>query len=116
MQRHSEQELDRLFEDYRDAIPEVEPSPDFLARVWEKIEQNRAAGWLPFLRLWAPRVALAGGLAAALLTASVWIPAQQQRQEAVLEQSYVEALTVESLDEHDGALWIMAGDRLAAER
>lgn len=116
MQRNAEQELDQLFAKYRAAIPEIEPSPEFLANVWNKIEENRSSGWLSILQQWSPRIALAGGLAAALLTASVWIPAQQERQEAVLDQTYIEALTVDSLDEHDGALWIMAGDRLAAKR
>lgn len=116
MPRYTEQQLDQLFADYREAIPEIEPSPEFLANVWRKIEDNRASSWLSVLQQWAPRIAVAGGLGAALLTASVWIPAQRERQEAVLDQSYVEALTVDSLDEHDGALWIMAGDRLAAKR
>jgi len=116
MQRKSEHELDQLFAEYRDAIPELEPSPEFLANVWRRIDENRSSGWLTFLRQWAPRVAAAGALAAGLLTASVWIPAQRARHEAVLDHSYVEALTVDSLDEHDGALWIMAGDKLAGKR
>lgn len=116
MQRNSEQELDRLFANYRSAIPELEPAPEFLASVWRRIEVHRSSSWLTILRPWAPRVAVAGALAAALLTASVWIPARQQRQEAVLDHGYLEALTVDSLDEHDSALWIMAGDRLAGKR
>ena len=115
MQENSEQELDRLFADYRDSIPELEASPDFLASVWRRIEESRPTSWTAIL-LWAPRVAAAGAIAAALLAVSVWIPAQQDRQEAVLDRSYVEALTVDSLDEHDGALWIMAGDKLAGKR
>jgi hypothetical protein len=116
MQRHNERELDQLFAAYRDAIPDLEPSPEFGANVWRKIEESRPSIWTAVLGLWAPRVAAAGALAAALLTASVWIPQQRERHEAVLNQSYIEALTVDSLDEHDGALWIMAGDRLAAKR
>ncbi len=116
MQEHNEQELDRLFVAYRDAIPDLEPSPEFLANVWRKIEDSRPSLWTSALQHWAPRIAGVGVLAAALLTASVWIPQQRERQDALLDGSYLEALTVDSLDEHDGALWIMAGDRLAAER
>lgn len=115
MKGNSEQELSRLFAKYRDAIPDIEPSPDFLAGVWQRIEANRPTSWTALLQ-WAPRVAAAGALAAAILIASVWIPAQQKRQQEVLDHSYVEALTVDSLDEHDTALWIMAGDKLAAKR
>ena len=115
MKSRLEQELDQLFSRYRAAIPDLEPSPDFLSGVWKRIEENRPTSWTAILS-WAPRVAAAGALAAIVLIASVWIPAQQEQQDEVLNHSYVEALTVDSLDEHDGALWIMAGDRLAAKR
>ncbi len=115
MHRGTEQELDRLLARYRDAIPELEPSAEFLSQVWRRIEDSRPTSWTAIVH-WAPRVAAAGALAAVLLAASAWIPDQQRRQQAVLESSYVEALTADSLDEHDEALWIMAGDRLAGKR
>ncbi|MCB1018348.1 MAG: hypothetical protein H6509_05645 [Bryobacterales bacterium] len=110
--------MDQLFASYRDAIPELEPSPEFLSNVWRRIEERRGFVWTSLLRRWAPRVAAVSALATVLLTASVWIPQQQQQahEEAVLDRGYIEALTVGSLDEHDGALWIMAGDRLATRR
>ena len=116
MQANREQELDRLFAEYRAAMPELEPSPDFTAKVWRRIEEARPSLWTSMLQLWAPRIAAVGALAAAVLTVSMWIPEQRERHEAVLNRSYLEALTVDSLDEHDGALWIMAGDRLASRR
>jgi hypothetical protein len=116
MQTNREQELDQLFAEYRAAIPELEPSPEFAANVWRRIEDARPSIWTSMLQLWAPRVAAVGALGAALLTISTWIPAQRERHEAVLDRSYLEALTVDSLDEHDGALWILAGDRLASRR
>ena len=116
MQEYREQELDRLFAAYRDALPDPQPSSDFLASIWRRIEESRPSIWTSVLQYWAPRVAVAGILAAVLLTASVWIPQRHERHQAALDQSYLDTLTVESLDEHDGALWIMAGDRLAAKR
>jgi hypothetical protein len=116
MSVNREQELDRLFAAYRESMPEPEPSAEFLANVWRRIEENRSSIWTAVLQAWAPRVAAVGVLAAVLLTASVWIPQERARQDAILNESYIEALTVDSLDEHDGALWILAGDRLAAER
>jgi len=37
----SDQELDRLFAAYRDAVPDPEPSPAFLPKLWEAIEARR---------------------------------------------------------------------------
>jgi hypothetical protein len=116
MHGHNEHELDQLLAAYRDAIPDLEPSPEFLANVWRRIEANRPSIWTAVLQAWAPRVAAAGVLGAALLTASVWIPQRRAQRDLLLDRSYIEALTVDSLDEHDGALWIIAGDRLASER
>ena len=116
MQAEREQELDRLFAKYRAAMPELEASPEFVANVWRRIEEARPSIWTSMLQHWAPRFAALGAAAAVLLTVSTWIPQQQQRRESVLDRSYLEALTVDSLDEHDGALWMLAGDRLAARR
>ena len=82
----------------------------FLAGVWAKIEAARPTDWLAVIERWSPRIAFAGVAAAALLTASVWIPGQHaQRHSAAVDQSYVDALTVDSMDEHDGAMWTLAG-------
>lgn len=116
MQENLDRELDRLFERYRASIPEIDGSPRFLQGVWQRIEAERRLSWLTSVRSWSPRVAAAAGLAAAVLTAAVWFPEQARREREVLGQSYLETLTVESLDEQDAALWTIAGDRLAAKR
>jgi hypothetical protein len=116
MQGNREQELDQLLAAYRDSMPDLEPSPDFLAQVWRRIEANRPSLWAVVLQAWAPRMAMAGVLGAVLLTASVWIPERQAERDLLLDRSYIEILTVDSLDEHDGAQWIIAGNRLASER
>lgn len=42
--------LSRLFAQYREALPDPEPSPDFTPRLWQKIEArqstNRQVKWL----------------------------------------------------------------------
>jgi hypothetical protein len=37
----SDQELDRVFANYRAASPDPEPSPTFMPRLWEAIEARR---------------------------------------------------------------------------
>ena len=109
MNRKTEQELDKLFEASRTAFPELEPSPNFLPEVWAKIEERRAPSWLTLVGNWSPRLALAASLAAAVLTTTAAINHQKARDIQLLESSYIDALTVSSLDEQDGAQWILAG-------
>jgi hypothetical protein len=109
MNRKTEQELDKLFEAARTAFPELDPSPNFLPEIWAKIEQRRAPSWLTLVGNWSPRLALAASLAAAVLTTTAAINHQKVRDIQLLESSYIDALTVSSLDEQDGAQWILAG-------
>jgi hypothetical protein len=39
--------LDELFENYRAACPEVTPGPDFMPKLWQKIEARRSF-WFAF--------------------------------------------------------------------
>jgi hypothetical protein len=109
MNANREQELNELFANSRSAFPELEASPNFLAEVWVKIEDRRAPSWLTLISSWSPRLALAGSLAAAILTTTAAINHQKLRSMQLLESSYVDALTVASLDEQDGSQWILAG-------
>ncbi len=111
MRQELNRELDRLFAAYRDATSGLEASPEFLAGVWRKIEQRRPAAWLTALGLWSPRLAAVGALAAALLMLSSWPADRRQREAAIIERTYVEALIADSMDEHDEALWTLAGHR-----
>jgi hypothetical protein len=108
MNRNTEQELDKLFAASRTAFPELDSSPHFLPEVWAKIEERRAPGWLTLLSSWSPRLALAASLAAAVLTTTAAINHQKARNIQLLESSYIDALTVSSLDEQDGSQWILA--------
>ena len=107
MQEH-DKFLDRMFEIYRDALGEFEPSPEFMPNLWAKIESHRPVSWLTHLVAWSPRLAFASVAVAALLIASMWLPQGQFSDTAVLESSYVDVLTLDSMDEHDGALWQLA--------
>jgi hypothetical protein len=109
MNTNAEQELDKLFEASRNAFPEIEASPNFLAGVWAKIEEQRAPSWLTLISNWSPRLALAASLAAAVLTTTAAINHQRARSIELLESSYIDALTVSSLDEQDGSQWVLAG-------
>lgn len=109
MRQEDNRELDALFADYREATSDIEPSPEFLANVWRAIEQRRPSDWLVALGIWSPRVAAAGALAALALTLSTWSPRTAGGKATVIEHSYLEVLTSESMDEHDEALWILAG-------
>ncbi|MCE5309945.1 MAG: hypothetical protein LLG20_20115 [Acidobacteriales bacterium] len=40
----AEAELDSLFAAYRSAVPDPEPSADFMPRVWQRIEARRSVG------------------------------------------------------------------------
>lgn len=106
-----DEELGRVFESYDRSVPEIDASPDFLPGVWRRIEERRSLGWLAPLQLWSPRLAAAGALAAALLVGSLWLSGRALIDSALLEESYVDALTADSMDEHDGSLWAQAGNR-----
>lgn len=56
--------LDALLESYRAACPEVEPSPNFMPGVWQKIEARRSF-WFVFLH--EARTALTACAAVCLL-------------------------------------------------
>ena len=110
MSLNNEQELDALFAKAKTAFPEeIEASPEFLAGVWARIEAARPTDWLAVIERWSPRIALAGLAAAFAMTASVWIPNHADQHSKAIDSSYVEALTFDSMDEHDGAMWTLAG-------
>jgi hypothetical protein len=112
MSLHDERELDALFAQARTAFPaEIEPSPEFLSGVWAKIEAARPTDWLAVIERWSPRVALAGLAAAVVMTVSVWAPKDARERALVLDQGYIEVLSADSMDEHDGAMWALAGLR-----
>lgn len=111
MKENLERQLDELFTASRRAFPDFEPSADFLAQVWRRIEEQRQPGWLQLILAWSPKVAVAAAVAAILLSFSAHVDKQRQVSEELLDRSYVDALTVDSLDEDDSAMWTLAGKR-----
>ncbi len=106
--RKGDECIDNMFAAYRAALGEFRPSPEFLPMLWARIESRRSVSWFTHLAAWSPRLALAALAFAALLIASLWFPYEQSHESAVLESSYVDVLTLDSMDEHDRALWQLA--------
>jgi hypothetical protein len=102
--------LDRLFGMYREVLGEFEPTPAFVAKVWAKIDSRRRerASWASYLIAWSPRLAIASFAVAALLVASQWMPIGNESDSALLDSSYVDVLALDSMDEQDEALWVLA--------
>lgn len=87
-----EDRLDALFARYREACPDVEPSADFMPRLWERIEGRQSWG----TQVWK----WANGFVAAAAAASLFFVMLQMlpgRASDFYTSTYVEALA----DEHD---------------
>lgn len=101
--------LDRLFAAYRAALPEVEPTPQFLPVMWQRIEAAQPVGWLFPLQQFAVRLVAASALAAAILTGSAMLTGPHRLPDAEeLGATYVDVLTVASMDEDENLLWQQA--------
>ena len=77
-------ELDRLFQEYRTACPDVEPGTDFMPRLWQRIEGRRNL-WFHFSRLGTNALAISAGLCLVLLAMNLAAPPQ-------VAANYVDAL------------------------
>lgn len=83
-----EAELARLFAAYREACPDPEPSPDFMPRLWERIEAQRS-----WTREWR-RLTEVLVTAAVALSVFLGVVMTQQREPSVsfYTNTYVEVL------------------------
>ena len=102
--------LGRLFAAYREACPDLEGSANFVPHVWEAIDRSRPASWVFPLRVWARRLVMSATLATSLLIGylAVWQRPAVPPTADVLEASYLDVLTAESLDEQDAEFWRLA--------
>lgn len=101
--------LDRLLAAYRAALPDVEPTPQFLPGIWQRIDAAKPVSWLFPLRQFAVRLVAASALAAAILTGSAMLTKPHRAADAEdLGATYVDVLTVASMDEDEGVLWQQA--------
>ncbi len=89
--RHLEQELDRLFAAYRDACEAPEAGPDFLPRLWARIEA--APSWPERFWKWANGLALAAAAASVMLV--VYQVSTQPRAD-FYSATYVETLMAQT--------------------
>jgi len=91
----NDERLDRLFEAYRAACPDVEPGADFMPRLWQKIEARQGVS-VVFGRL-ARNLATAALALSCLLGLAVSISGSHTN--ALPGESYVEVLA----EDHDNA-------------
>ena len=109
MSPDQEGRLDRLFAAYRAALSDFEPTPQFLPGIWQKIDAAKPVSWIFPLQQFAVRLVAASALAAAILTASAMLTGPHRAPDAEeLGATYVDVLTVASMDEDEGVLWQQA--------
>jgi hypothetical protein len=101
--------LDRLFAAYRAALSDIEPTPRFLPGIWQRIDAAKPVSWIFPLQQFAVRLVAASALAAAILTASAMLTTPHRVPDAEeLGATYVDVLTVASMDEDESVLWMQA--------
>jgi hypothetical protein len=89
-----DRQLNQLFERYREACPDVEPSANFMPAIWNRIEK-RGSFPLVFERL--TRIFVAGAAAACLLlTVLTALPAKRPAVTATAPATYADALYADS--------------------
>jgi len=102
-----DRELDRLFTAYREACPEPEASPDFMPRLWQKIDARRSATYT--FGLWTKAFITASAALCILLgLLQTYLPPQP----TFYTQTYIETLQQESAAESSTyleALWTEDG-------
>jgi hypothetical protein len=107
MSPEQEGRLDRIFAAYRNALADVEPSPQFLPGIWQRIDASKPVSWIFPLQQFAVRLVAASALAAAILTGSAMLsgPAHRVADAEELGATYVDVLTVASMEEDEGVVW-----------
>jgi hypothetical protein len=108
MSPEQEGRLDRLLAAYRDALGDPEPSPQFLPAIWQRIDAAKPISWIFPLQQFAVRLVAASALGAAILTGSAMLTSQPSADAEDLGATYVDVLTVSSMDEDEGVLWLQA--------
>lgn len=95
-QRNLERELDSLLAAYRDACPGPEASPEFMPKLWARIDARQSS--FGFLKRWTEGFVAAA--AAACLMVFLLQVAPDDSQTAVYQSTYLEALTQDSTPEN----------------
>ncbi len=85
---HFDDRLDAIFREYRAAVPDPEASPEFMPRLWERIESRRRETWS--LRRFAGGFVTAAAAICMLMAAIlVWPNSANQ---SVYTSTYLDAL------------------------
>ena len=89
--------LDALWAEYREALPDPEAGPDFMPKLWQKIEARRVETTSVFRRL--AQICVMASVALALVMSAVLIP-HNNFDEVFYSGSYVDALAAEHSNDY----------------
>lgn len=92
-----ETRLDGLFAAYRDACPDPEPSPDFMPRLWARIEGRRQTQDVFAWRRWAQAFLSLAAVACLLIVVLQVVP---QSTSAYFRSTYIDQLSEDDGPEH----------------
>ena len=90
-QDSSNNQLDALFQEYRAALPDVDPGAGFMPGLWQRIEARRKSSLWIFRRV--AQVCVGATLALALLMGAFLIPHLEKS--PVYSSSYVDELAAD---------------------
>ena len=97
--------LDALFAEYRESFSDPEASPDFMPKLWQKIEARRVETTWVFRRL--AHICFAATVALTLLISTVLMPSTDNS-EAFYSGTYVDILAADHAADYSQVL--PAGD------
>jgi hypothetical protein len=92
-----ETRLDGLFAAYRDACPEPEPSPDFMPRLWARIEGRRQTLEVFAWRRWTQAFLSLAAVASLLIVMLQVLPPSSS---AYFHSTYIDQLSEDDGPEH----------------
>ena len=89
--------LDALWVEYREATPDPEVGPDFMPKLWQKIEARRVETTSVFRRL--AHICVMASVALALVMSAVLIP-RGNAEEVFYSGTYVDVLAAEHSNDY----------------
>jgi len=95
----SNERLDQLFQQYRDACDVPELSAEFMPALWQKIEARQSPSWV-FKKVSGWFVAASAAASAVLAVALLTTPSSPGVGAAGYEATYVDALAADTLVEY----------------
>ncbi len=108
----AEAEVTRLFAEYREAVPDMEPSPDFMPRLWRRIEARQTS--VRDLRRLAQGFVTAAALVSLLI--GIFLAVPQGRTSAFYNNTYLEILAADQSHGDEDDVEIVRAERISYER